>query len=146
PPLHVMFSRGYVREKARLLACFRDTLRAGCECECVAVVDMYVGIGYFAFSYLAAEAVLVLGWDINRWSVEACRRGAAGNGWRAEVVSPGCNGAIDVGSIDISDVNAENKKIVLFHESNSHAVDRIVAMKGRVPPIVHINLGILPTS
>lgn len=51
------------------------------------VVDLYAGIGYFAFCY-AALGFRVLCWELNAWSVEGLRRGAEANGWGVRVVVP----------------------------------------------------------
>lgn len=52
----------------------------------VAVVDMFAGIGYFVFSYLARGVARVWAWELNGWSVEGMRRGAAANGWGCRIV------------------------------------------------------------
>ncbi|KAL1617403.1 S-adenosylmethionine-dependent methyltransferase [Neofusicoccum ribis] len=50
-PAYTMFSRGNVKEKARLLALPSVAAAAAGGC---AAVDLYAGIGYFAFSYRRA--------------------------------------------------------------------------------------------
>ena len=81
-PLYTMFSRGNVREKARILNL--PTLTTGLD-TASAAVDLYAGIGYFAFSYRKSSQALekgikqVLCWEINPWSVEGLRRGAEMN-------------------------------------------------------------------
>lgn len=72
-PRWTMFSRGNISEKARLLT-LPSVLRAVEEGDCSAV-DLYAGIGYFAFSYRTAGIRCVLGWDLNGWSCEGFRRG-----------------------------------------------------------------------
>jgi len=67
-PMYTMFSRGNITEKARVLS-FPDV-------KDQEVADLYVGIGYFAFSYVKAGAKRVWGWDLNAWSVEGLRKGA----------------------------------------------------------------------
>ncbi|CAK7224898.1 S-adenosylmethionine-dependent methyltransferase [Sporothrix curviconia] len=84
-PRWSMFSRGNIKEKARLLAWVGGP---GQERNMNAngwAVDLYAGIGYFVFSY-AQRGLRVLGWELNPWSAEALRRGAARNGWSVRVV------------------------------------------------------------
>ncbi|KIX04412.1 uncharacterized protein Z518_05280 [Rhinocladiella mackenziei CBS 650.93] len=105
-PLYTMFSRGNVSEKARILglAPASTSPSAGEKAEiggrfpglsppaldepieAVDVIDFYVGIGYFAFCYLACRVRRVWGWDINPWSIEGLRRGCERNGWGCVVV------------------------------------------------------------
>nr|POE46768.1 trna wybutosine-synthesizing protein 2 [Quercus suber] len=141
-PRWTMFSRGNISEKARLLtldsvtAAVQHGHHDGRGC---AAVDLYVGIGYFAFSYLKAGVRVVLGWDLNAWSLEGLRRGAEGNGWNAVVVGPGeKEGGIDT----------EEARVVAFHESNERALTRVTALKRStgLPPVRHVNCGLLPTS
>ncbi|KAL2155478.1 hypothetical protein VTH82DRAFT_220 [Thermothelomyces myriococcoides] len=126
-PLHTMFSRGNIKEKARLLSFrhhhHRTKPGSGHRSEAAQdkddappttakvttmtttsvgskrssrgqrqqqqqrlrqwrryAVDLYAGIGYFAFSY-ARLGLRVLCWELNPWSVEGLRRGAAANGF-----------------------------------------------------------------
>ena len=91
-PLWTMFSRGNVKEKARILGRGEGGIEGlangsengllGQELYDISVVDLFVGIGYFAFSYLKRGVGLVWGWEINGWSVEGLRRGCKRNGWR----------------------------------------------------------------
>ncbi|KAL2416803.1 hypothetical protein ABEF95_005087 [Exophiala dermatitidis] len=111
-PLYTMFSRGNVSEKARILgvdappstAGSRLTRKSASQSQVqshfpgltfaelgqplftIDVVDFYVGIGYFAFCYLARGVRRVWGWDINPWSIEGLRRGCEKNGWGCLVV------------------------------------------------------------
>jgi tRNA wybutosine-synthesizing protein 2 len=95
-PLWTMFSRGNVKEKARILeggtGVFEGLDDGGVngtldqELGDISVVDLFVGVGYFAFSYLKRGVDLVWGWDINGWSVEGFRRGCKRNGWRVKVL------------------------------------------------------------
>ncbi|KAL9529206.1 tRNA wybutosine-synthesizing protein [Sphaerulina musiva] len=105
-PRWTMFSRGNISEKARLLtlgsvreavedAAVRGGREGGEEEEeeeerelqppGFAAIDLYAGIGYFAFSYLRAGADQVWCWDINPWSIEGLLRGAKANKWEASV-------------------------------------------------------------
>ncbi|KAF2143910.1 uncharacterized protein K452DRAFT_350275 [Aplosporella prunicola CBS 121167] len=121
-PVHTMFSRGNVKEKARVLG---DAT----------AVDLYAGIGYFSFSYRRAGVRKVLGWELNPWSVEGLRRGAGANGWGVRVVDEEAEGREGAGG-----------DFLVFRESNVHALDRIRALRASLPPIRHVNCGLLPTS
>ncbi|KAI4255532.1 MAG: hypothetical protein LQ352_002520 [Teloschistes flavicans] len=144
-PLYTMFSRGNLSEKTRLLTL--DSVKTAAAAGCSAV-DMYAGIGYFAFSYLKAGIAKVFCWDVNRWSLEGLRRGAGKNGWA-------------VGGIDDTDVESEltyshddheeklsslGNRVFMFHESNKFAARTFGSLKGRIPPIRHVNCGYLPSS
>jgi len=91
------------------------------------IADLYVGIGYFAFSYVKAGARRVWGWDLNPWSIEGLRRGAELNGWKCAVNPSAADGA----------------RIVAFNEDNSMAMVRVQGFGVRVR---HVNLGLLPSS
>ncbi|KAK4494402.1 hypothetical protein PRZ48_014700 [Zasmidium cellare] len=132
-PRWTMFSRGNISEKARLLA-LPSVLQAVEEGDCTAA-DLYVGIGYFAFSYRKAGVKCVLGWDLNPWSCEGLRRGAGRNGWGVRVVGEG----EEVGALE---------ELMVFNESNVHAPRRVGVLreKGAVPPVRHVNCGMLPSS
>ncbi|KAK5560689.1 S-adenosylmethionine-dependent methyltransferase [Exophiala xenobiotica] len=71
--------------------------------EAIDVVDFYVGIGYFAFCYLARGVRRVWGWDINPWSIEGLRRGCERNGWGCVVVKVDGQGNL-VGKESVADV------------------------------------------
>ncbi|KAK4140807.1 S-adenosyl-L-methionine-dependent methyltransferase [Dichotomopilus funicola] len=95
-PLHTMFSRGNIKEKARLLSFHQNTATTTKTTAAAATntalrgkyaIDLYAGIGYFVFSY-AALGLRVLCWELNAWSVEGLRRGAEANGFSVRVVSP----------------------------------------------------------
>ncbi|KAK6511176.1 hypothetical protein TWF481_000098 [Arthrobotrys musiformis] len=136
-PLHTMFSRGNITEKSRIHDIVAKQLGGGKEGK-VGAVDLFVGIGYFAFSYLKGGVDVVFGWDINRWSVEGCRRGAGGNKWGV--------------STDPRD-GLKDERLVLFEESNEFAPGRLREIKRRMEEdgrgwvhIMHVNLGLLPSS
>ncbi|ETI20856.1 hypothetical protein G647_07199 [Cladophialophora carrionii CBS 160.54] len=109
-PLYTMFSRGNVSEKARILGLrsWFPGMTTARESEVdveiefgshddvtmVDVVDMYVGIGYFAFCYLKRGVRRVYGWDINPWSIEGLRRGCDRNGWKCLVVNVDAIGSV----------------------------------------------------
>ena len=119
-PLYTMFSRGNISEKTRVLL-FPNV-------ENQEIADLYIGIGYFAFSYLKAGAKRVWGWDLNAWSVEGLRRGAEMNGWRCAVNELG----------GLSDA-----QMVVFNEDNVLAEKRLGDYGVKVR---HVNLGLLPSS
>lgn len=145
-----MFSRGNITEKARIHDIVKSQLeeakKGGEEGERrVGAVDLFVGIGYFAFSYLRGGVDVVYGWDINRWSVEGCRKGAVGNKWGVRV-DPGSSNS-DGGTED------GEERLVLFQESNEYAPTRLRKVKQQTQEagkqwvdILHVNLGLLPTS
>lgn len=142
-PRWTMFSRGNVKEKARLLDMGKRTLGTETATEtggCWAV-DLYAGIGYFVFSY-ARLGMRVLCWEINPWSVEGLRRGAEANGWTARIVQ-----GEDL-LLPTVDVVAGGEQIVVFFESNEEALGRIRSLQaqGTARDIRHVNCGFLPTS
>ncbi|KAM0740550.1 hypothetical protein ACQRIT_005734 [Beauveria bassiana] len=138
-PRWTMFSRGNVKEKARLLAFERSESASG---DPSWAVDLYGGIGYFVFSY-AALGMRVLCWEINPWSVEGLRRGARANRWSVRVVSDPADLARPV-----EEVLKGGEQIVVFLEDNQLAQGKIRRLqeKGACMRIAHINGGFLPTS
>jgi tRNA wybutosine-synthesizing protein 2 len=140
-PRWTMFSRGNISEKARLLTLpsvvkmVDEGRRSGWGC---AAVDLYCGIGYFSFSYVKAGVTKVLGWDLNPWSVEGLRRGARANKWDVTVYEDG--------KTELNHVAGGEARLLIFNESNKHAPERIASMKEELPPIRHINCGMLPSS
>ncbi len=170
-PRWTMFSRGNVAEKTRILGENNNSKFPGLnECELgqapgeVDVLDMYVGIGYFAFSYLARGFMRVYGWDLNPWSLEGLRRGCEANGWRCLLVS-----VADGGNLDGTSVKDLAKSIVESDQGHADKRIRCVAFSGDnqwSPQIMaaldqamqrqqmihrnlcvrHINLGLLPSS
>ncbi|KAF7891782.1 hypothetical protein EAF00_008084 [Botryotinia globosa] len=142
-PRWTMFSRGNVKEKARLLG-FHDagSTESGNgkreigkeERRNWTAVDLYAGIGYFVFSYVKMGVGRVVGWELNGWSVEGLRRGAIANGWGIRVVKKG-----EV----VEEVGDE--KILVFLESNVEAERKLEIIKG-LGLVKHVNCGFLPTS
>ncbi|KAK9240518.1 S-adenosyl-L-methionine-dependent methyltransferase [Lipomyces kononenkoae] len=131
-PRYTMFSRGNIKEKARVLE-FENVMNK-------TVVDLYAGIGYFAFSYTQRGAVPVLCWEINPWSVEGLLRGAKANRWKAQLVQHDEEWAIET-----KRDSAPN--IVVFLEDNRYAISRIRAATNNFKfNISHINMGLLPSS
>ncbi|KAF7890840.1 uncharacterized protein EAF01_010649 [Botrytis porri] len=141
-PRWTMFSRGNVKEKARLLGFHDAGLMGGNgkrevgkeERRNWTAVDLYAGIGYFVFSYVKMGVGRVVGWELNGWSVEGLRRGAIANGWGIRVVKKG-----EV----VEEVGDE--RIVVFLESNVEAERKLETIKG-LGLVKHVNCGFLPTS
>lgn len=143
-PLHTMFSRGNISEKKRILDIARQTqidtegLRNGSGWS---AVDLYAGIGYFAFSYAMAGAATVFCWEINPWSIEGLKRGAQGNKWKlTQYGATNCDEEVLVGNRDA------HSRILVFAESNVHAPDRIRCLRKQIAAIRHVNCGLLPSS
>ncbi|KAF4468096.1 tRNA wybutosine-synthesizing 2 [Fusarium albosuccineum] len=138
-PRWTMFSRGNIKEKARLLD-LGNKARHGNQNDCWAV-DLYAGIGYFVFSY-ARLGMRVLCWEINAWSVEGLRRGAKANRWSVRIVQG------DDLTLPEEEILSGGEKIVVFLESNEEALRRIQSLQSRgiARNIRHINCGFLPTS
>ena len=137
-PRYTMFSRGNVKEKARILGL--DSLtekRLGRAIWEVSAVDLYAGIGYFAFSYAKAGVGKIFCWEINPWSVEGMRRGAEGNKWAVRITKSG-------DSINIE--KCERARVVVFEESNEYAAGRILEIRDDIPAVKHVNCGYLPSS
>jgi len=139
-PRWTMFSRGNISEKARLLtlpsvlSAVEDGEADGTGC---AAVDLYAGIGYFTFSYLKAGVSKVLCWDINPWSTEGLMRGAKANKWSARLIKDDASFAAAMES---------DARLLVFNEDNKTARRRIDEARQSLPPIRHVNCGLLPTS
>lgn len=137
-PRYTMFSRGNISEKARVLNLPSLTeCRLGSKPQDTSAIDLYAGIGYFAFSYAKAGIGKVLCWEINPWSVEGLRRGALANRWSVGVVN-------EKESRNNTDLN--HYQLIVFQERNQKAVETITQMRHTIPPIRHINCGFLPSS
>ncbi|MCJ1408227.1 hypothetical protein MMC19_002301 [Ptychographa xylographoides] len=146
-PLHTMFSRGNIIEKARILTLPALTLsHLHAKPDKTTAVDLYAGIGYFAFYYAKAGVGRVLGWELSGWSVEGFVKGACANGrkfkkenWAVKVVKAG-------EEIDADEQGWGNERFLLFHEDNQSAAARIAGIRSQIPPVRHVNCGFLPTS
>ncbi|MCJ1451601.1 hypothetical protein MMC28_001941 [Mycoblastus sanguinarius] len=137
-PRYTMFSRGNISEKARILKLHSLTEKAlKSKPEETSVVDLYAGIGYFAFCYVKKGVGKVLCWEINGWSVEGLRRGAKCNKWAVRVVN---DREFD------SKQDSGEERLLVFQEGNENAVKRVSALRGLVPPIRHVSCGLLPSS
>lgn len=146
-PRFSMFSAGNVTEKARILnlESVNGAVRYGQEFhQGSAAVDLFAGIGYFAFSYAKAGVQKLLCWDINPWSVEALCRGAKLNKWGAQVMPLSENQPQRKGDSDSSWQGT--LRFLVFNESNIHAKCRILQMRPFLPPIRHISCGMLPSA
>ncbi|KAI2602334.1 S-adenosyl-L-methionine-dependent methyltransferase [Hypoxylon sp. NC1633] len=138
-PRWTMFSRGNIKEKARLLDFHTNRpLEGAATLDNSWAIDMYAGIGYFTFSY-AKLGMRVLCWELNPWSVEGLRRGARGNGWSVKVVKE----ERDL-SLPMRELVSGEERIVVFLEDNRHAARRMKDVRGL--NILHVNCGLLPTS
>lgn len=153
-PRYTMFSRGNIKEKARILS-FHD-FHAGIKAARTVItpgnlqdaiaVDLYAGIGYFAFSYAQIGMSKVLCWEINPWSVEGLRRGIELNGWSYQIIKGDCL------TKPLKEQLNQETKIVVFEETNEHAAARIEAIRREEYDnmfsnhIMHVNCGFLPTS
>lgn len=154
-PRWTMFSRGNIKEKARLLS-FHDVPSPANEgaSEPLAhrsqarttlskswAVDLYAGIGYFVFSY-AKLGMRVLCWELNPWSVEGLRRGARANGWPVKVIQ-----GQDLAR-PTRELVSEGDKIVVFSENNEQAARRVQELRshGLDLAVRHVNCGLLPRS
>lgn len=154
-PAYSMFSPGNVEEKARILQIV--TTPPGVETARRTAIDMYAGIGYFAFSYLKAGFDKVLAFEINPWSIEGLKRGAAANGWEYVVISEN-----DINrNLKWEEMYDPKKRLLIFHMDNKRAMEIAKTLNptqrinlgllptlgaSLFPPIQHINMGLLPTS
>jgi tRNA wybutosine-synthesizing protein 2 len=179
-PLWTMFSRGNVKEKARIVGEGEGVFEGldggggkgilGQALGDISVVDMFVGIGYFAFPYLKRGVGLVWGWEINGWSVEGLRRGCRRNGWRVECLRVYGDGQVVdehgregeealkglTKSINMVHDEAEDKgriRCVVFHGDNKWSAKIMTLLSeasvqgrsnGTWKRVRHVNLGLLP--
>lgn len=164
-PRWTMFSHGNLSEKRRILAHPDSTGRPYFSGKTLAqvnqmhILDMYVGIGYFALCYLARGVHRVWGWDLNPWSIEGLRRGCEANGWRCMVVH-----VSDTGECDNSQLRSlvaqlageqvmhldDQLRCVAFVGDNKWApsvLRHLEELQGHIPArFDQINLGLLPSS
>ena len=166
-PRWTMFSRGNISEKARILGAvsvnsspFSGLIEQelGEPLSNVDVVDMYVGIGYFAIPYLKRGVRRVLGWEINGWSVEALRRGCELNNFRCEVIKVGENTLQNEIQAIAERVRVlihrygEELRCIVFLGDNRTAMNILTALSqvegtgAGLLNIRHCNLGLLPSS
>jgi len=140
-PLYTMFSRGNIAEKARILQMPELTVDGlGYSPAESSAVDLYAGIGYFAFCYAKAGVGRVLCWELNAWSVEGLRKGGRGNGWSVRLVEE------DDKMGEEDRVEFAEERLIVFREDNQRARTRIEKLRSHIPPIRHVNCGFLPSS
>lgn len=160
-PLWTMFSRGNISEKARILG-EGNGMRGltpdeiGEDLSNVQVADLYVGIGYFAFSYLKRGVAAVFGWEINGWSVEGLRRGCEKNGWECVVVRVAESGQLEQGELEkiVQCLQSPRRgKCIVVWGDNESAARVLEDIQGscqgrsfRNLSLRHVNLGLLPTA
>ncbi|OAL54263.1 hypothetical protein IQ07DRAFT_500430 [Pyrenochaeta sp. DS3sAY3a] len=156
-PRYTMFSRGNIREKSRTL--HLPSVAQDFDCPSSAA-DLYAGIGYFVFSYMAAGSgrangiKTVLCWELNPWSVEGLRRGAEMNGWKTRIWNeqdtPSTKSGWEVWKHQLS--TEKGTHLWIFQMSNEHAgtiiqhLNNSTTSQPLLLPIRHVNLGLLPTS
>ncbi|PSN61833.1 hypothetical protein BS50DRAFT_533814, partial [Corynespora cassiicola Philippines] len=146
-PLYTMFSRGNIREKTRVLNL--PSRQNGC-----AAVDLYAGIGYFAFSYKKAGIDKVLCWELNPWSIEGLRRGAERNGWSTRIFKelPTDADGYKVWAKAKDKAGSDAADFLIFQQSNEYACWALASLdpgydsRVSVPPVRHVNCGFLPSS
>jgi tRNA wybutosine-synthesizing protein 2 len=138
-PMYTMFSRGNIREKTRILNFPRPSSSTSTREEEEAVVDMYAGIGYFSLSYATMHYRPVLCFELNPWSVEGLRRGCLRNNFSHKIFSM-------ENMWEWDDQETLDKYFYIFQMSNTHAVPLLKTQLPSLPPVRHVNLGLLPHS
>jgi len=138
-PRYTMFSRGNIKEKARILNFHSEEKatksRSRNEVSKETAVDLYAGIGYFVFSYVKMGMKRVFGWELNPWSVEGLRRGALANHWSVKVVREG------------EFLDFKDEDIVVLLEDNMNASKRLKSVQEKdILSVSHVNCGLLPSS
>ncbi|KAH0274369.1 hypothetical protein KCU91_g5318, partial [Aureobasidium melanogenum] len=102
-------------------------------------VDLSAGSGAIAFSFAAAGVQKVLCWDANPWSIEGLRRGAIKNRWHVRVYHGD--------QIQSKNVKVSSKtRVMAFVEDGDKASSRILGLRNSLPPVRHVNCGLVPTS
>lgn len=143
-PRWTMFSRGNVKEKARLLKSGRPgpSARMSSPAEQYWAIDLYAGIGYFTFSY-ASLKMRVLCWELNPWSVEGLRRGAIANHWSVKIIS---GSELEQPVEDL--ISGVGEQIIVFCEDNANAPERVKRLQTKrlALQVAHVNCGYLPSS
>lgn len=201
-PAHTMFSRGNIKEKARILNIATKTVAeyspAGSRKNPnlsfrhwprPVALDMYAGIGYFTFSYLKAGFGTVLCWELNPWSIQGLVKGAKLNKWNPQqFVFQSETSSLENKQVPIPQNNdselqkmanflystkdaAKNtspkntkttqaSKVLVFQEDNIKSIQRLADSLALLqsqklhtpdfydypPPIMHINMGLLPST
>jgi tRNA wybutosine-synthesizing protein 2 len=141
-PRYTMFSRGNITEKLRVLnlpSVSTAVEQGRTDGQGSAAVDLYSGIGYFAFSYAKAGVDKIYCWELNPWSVEGFKRGAEKNKWGVRMVD-------EEHAIDERSWEDDPSKFVVFNMDNKLAAPIIDGLRSARAPIRHVNCGLLPTS
>ncbi|KAH3901248.1 related to tRNA wybutosine-synthesizing protein 2 [Saccharomycodes ludwigii] len=133
-PFFTMFSRGNVKEKARILITTKtaEGNNSYADIEGNDVVDMYCGIGYFTLSYLKRNCNRIFCFDLNPWSCEGLKRALLKNKFEKD----------------------DKKRCYIFNESNEYCLSELENYEKQFVNnidtsrlrIRHINMGLLPTS
>ncbi|KAI9751280.1 MAG: hypothetical protein M4579_006133 [Chaenotheca gracillima] len=148
-PLYTMHSRGNINEKSRLLDMLNREVAPDYPPKSTAV-DLYAGIGYFAFCYAKAGMAKVLCWELNPWSVEGMRRGSRINKFKIQTFGKEQlaekNFQLRLEAQTGSIYDKPDDQILAFEEDNMNAVARVTVLRAHIPPIRHVNCGLLPTS
>ncbi|KAH9812592.1 S-adenosyl-L-methionine-dependent methyltransferase [Melampsora americana] len=123
-PTQTMYCRGNAIEKRRIANLPNVMGRI--------VVDLFCGIGFFAFPYLLAGAQRVIGCEISSWAIEGLKRGAIANNFLTYVFE----------STEEIQLNheSENAKLWIVPYENEKAIE---IYRGKA---THVNLGLLPSS
>ena len=134
-PKYTMFSRGNIKEKARVLKF--DDIKSN------TVIDMYCGIGYFSLSYLKAGAGELFGWELNPWSIEGFIRALKHNKFYNYVKFKQGD---DFNYTIYQTLRKSGVNIFLFEENNGHIIERFSTFPPNDMKVAHVNLGLLPSS
>ena len=164
-PRWTMFSRGNIREKARILGNEQhnpspfpglSAAELNQKLDEIDVVDFYVGIGYFAIPYLTRGVGRVFGWELNGWSIEGLTRGCLANGLKCKtyhITATDKNSLIEMASTVATDIKDDpNIRCFAFHGDNNTApaiINHLGQLLENNPAqlnIRHCNLGLLPSS
>ncbi|KAH7115952.1 S-adenosyl-L-methionine-dependent methyltransferase [Dendryphion nanum] len=169
-PMYTMFSRGNIREKTRIL-----NLPSVLSCSSTpnpnnetdpspssnspkknhtphtTALDLYTGIGYFAFSYKRAGISKILCWELNPWSIEGLRRGAHLNNWTVQIFSdpiptPQHSPAWQTWHDQLLSLIRPETDFIVFRDSNENAHAALSVLIDSLPPVRHVNCGFLPSS
>ncbi|KAG9690131.1 hypothetical protein KCU95_g13950, partial [Aureobasidium melanogenum] len=140
-PRHTASPHSNASHSARMLymsslktSTITKSTRKGCT-----AVDLSAGSGAIALNYAAAGVQKVLCWDANPWSIEGLRRGAIKNRWHVQVYH---GDRIQSKTVKIS----SKTRVMAFVEDGEKASSRILGLRNYLPPVRHVNCGLVPTS
>ncbi|KAI8459887.1 S-adenosyl-L-methionine-dependent methyltransferase [Phakopsora pachyrhizi] len=128
-PTHTMYCRGNNSEKIRIGSDLSDLRNK-------VVVDMFAGIGFFSFCYLAGGAQKVIGCEISRWAVEGMRRGSVENGFNYRIIDKGYDESVRFRE----SMEDEHTRLIILPFSNQQGLRLYRGLAE------HVNLGLLPDS